>query len=225
MMAQDLSTGKLPRDIENAISVIEFEIKRKRKEMNVVMAKADPSENERIKVGRETEFITNVGRLIKGFKSTFYANFGIMPPCDVDLERDIIGAMMLEREGIEQVQSYLLPDHFYQEGHAVIYAAILALYRARNPVDMITVKNYLRKEGQLELIGGAHYLAVCTTGVSSAASIDYHSRVLVEFAIKRHLILACSEVCRNAYDDTQDAFELLDSARDRVNECYTWIKQ
>lgn len=225
MTARDLSTGRLPRDIENSISVIEFEIKRKQREMAAVMAKSDPSENERIKVGRETDFITNVRRLIKAFRHTFQSNFGIMPPCDIELERDIIGAMMLEKQGIEDVQSFLLPEHFYQEAHVIIYTAILALYRAQQPANMITVKNHLRKAGQLELIGGAHYLAVCTTGVSSSAGIEYHSRVLVEFAIKRQLILACSEVCRNAYDDTHDAFELLDSARDQVNECYTWIKQ
>lgn len=224
LVATEISP-KLPRDVENAIAVIDFEIKRKRKDMAVILAKTEPSENERVKVGRELEFMANIERLIKAFRNTFHANLGKVPPCDVDLERDILGAMMLESEGIEQVQSYLLPDHFYQEAHVIIYTAILALYRARNPVDMITVKNHLRKAGQLELVGGAHYLAVCTTGVSSAASIDYWGRVVVEFAIKRHLILACSEVCRNAYDDTHDAFELLDSGRDRINECYTWIKQ
>lgn len=224
LVATDISP-KLPRDVENAIQVIQFEIKRKRKEMAAVMAKTEPSENERVRVGRETEFITNIERLIKAFKNTFYANLGRVPPCDIELERDIIGALMLEREGIEQVQSYLLPDHFYMEAHKLLYTAILDLYRHQSPVDMITVKNYLRRTGQLELVGGAHYIVTCTAGVSSSASIDYWGRVVVEFAIKRHAILASAELCRNAYDDTQDALELMDSWLAQATEARSWIKQ
>jgi hypothetical protein len=216
---------KLPRDVENCIQVIQFEIKRKQKDMAVVMAKTEPSENERVKVGRELEFISNIERLIKAFRNTFHANLGKIPPCDIDLERDILGALMLERYGIDQVQSYLMPDHFYTEAHNLIYTAILALYRNGAPVDMITVKNYLRKAGHLELVGGARYLAQCTAGVSSAASIDYWCRVVVEFAIKRHCILAGSEACRNSYDDISDGFEILETLDERVKEAQGWIKQ
>lgn len=227
---------KLPKDVDNAIRVIEFEMRRKKQALAVIEAKTEPSENERIKVGRERDFMQNVNRLIEAFKRTFHAHLGKVPPSDPDLEFSVLGALMLEtREAsrqpgmgalpIEQVESFLKPEHFYREGNAIIYEAILGLHRQNQPIDMISVKNSLRKSGKLELVGGPFYLAEATSRVSSAASVDYHGRVLVEFAIKRQLIMICSQVLRNAYDDTNDVFELLDSARDQINECYTWIKQ
>lgn len=224
MEAQDIRE-RLPKDVDNAIRVIEFEMRRKKQALAAIESKTEPSENERIKVGRERDFMLNVGRLIEAFKRTFHANLGQIPPCDLDLEMAILGALMLERFAIQQVQSFLLPEHFYKEGHSHIYTCILEANKQGENPNMITVKNILRKKGWLELVGGAHYLAVLTSNVSSAASVDYHSRAIVEYAMRRQMIMVCSQVLRNAYDDTNDTIELLESARDQINECFTWMRQ
>lgn len=215
----------LPRDIENAIQVVEFEIRRKRKALDSIRAKTDPSENELIKAGREAEFIQNIERLIKNFRSMYHAHFGKMPPSDVELEKDVLGALMLERYTIDQVKSFLLPEHFYFQPHVHIYEAILKISETPEPISIISVKNHLRKTGHLDVVGGATYLVTCTQGVSSSAGVEFNSRILVEFAIKRQLMVVCARTCRNVYDDVQDAFELLDTTQDGVNECYSWIKK
>ncbi|MFM9074746.1 MAG: replicative DNA helicase, partial [Bacteroidota bacterium] len=99
---------------------------------------------------------------------------------------------------------------FYKDQHQEIYTAILDLFKATEPVDMRTVVAQLRKNGKLELAGGAFYIAELTGKVSSAANVEYHSRIVIELAIKRELIQIASEVQKEAYEDTKDVFELLD---------------
>ena len=92
---------------------------------------------------------------------------------------------------------------------AEIYAAIRELFATTNPVDIITVTNYLRTQGELEASGGPSYISQLTSRVASSANIEFHSRIIAEKHIKRELIRMSSEVMEDAYDDTQDVFDVL----------------
>lgn len=140
------------------------------------------------------------------------------PPAYIDLEEAILGALMLEKAGIMQVAGFLKADHFYTEAHKEIYTAIIFLFSAGDPIDMRNVVAILRKTGKLEIVGGAYYIADLTSRVSSAANIEYHSRLVIEASIKRDLIIVASEVHAKSYDDTADCFEIKDYALARIEE-------
>ncbi len=145
-------------------------------------------------------------------------SLGKLPPQALDLEEAVLGALMLEKNALNAVVEFLKPEHFYDDRHKEIYSAIIDLFKATEPVDMRTVVNQLRKNGKIELIGGAYYIAELTAKVSSAANIEYHARVIMEMAIKRTLIQVASQIHHDAYEDTTDIFELLDKTEQSVFE-------
>ncbi|HEY0770696.1 MAG TPA: replicative DNA helicase, partial [Sphingobacteriaceae bacterium] len=145
-------------------------------------------------------------------------SLGKLPPQALDLEEAVLGALMLEKNALNAVVEFLKPEHFYDDRHKEIYTAIIDLFKATEPVDMRTVVNQLRKNGKIELVGGAYYIAELTSKVSSAANIEYHSRVIMEMAIKRTLIEVASQIHTDAYEDTTDVFELLDKTEQAVFE-------
>ncbi|GGZ14797.1 replicative DNA helicase [Echinicola pacifica] len=143
---------------------------------------------------------------------------GKIPPQAIDLEEAVLGALMLEKEAITAVVDILKPDSFYKDAHKEIYDAILLLFNESEPIDMLTVTNKLRKTGKLEVSGGAYYITELTTKISSAANIEYHARIITEMAMKRHMIRICSEIQKEAYEDTTDVFELLDTMEQSLFE-------
>ncbi|HEU5292255.1 MAG TPA: replicative DNA helicase [Cyclobacteriaceae bacterium] len=143
-------------------------------------------------------------------------SLGKLPPQALDLEEAVLGALMLEKSALNAVVEFLKPEHFYSEAHREIYSSIIQLFKGSEPVDMRTVVNQLRKDGKIELVGGAYYIAELTSKVSSAANIEYHARVVIEMAIKRDLIQIASQVHQDAYEDTTDVFELLDKTEQSI---------
>ncbi|MGK7392260.1 MAG: replicative DNA helicase [Candidatus Cyclobacteriaceae bacterium M2_1C_046] len=135
---------------------------------------------------------------------------GKMPPQALDLEETVLGALMLEKDALSTVIDILKPESFYSEAHKEVYQAITQLFNNSEPVDMRTVVSQLRKNGKLEFVGGAYYIAELTSKVTSSAHIEYHARVVSEMAIKRELIRVASEIHTMAYEDTTDVFNLLD---------------
>jgi replicative DNA helicase len=137
-------------------------------------------------------------------------SLGKMPPQAIDLEEAILGALMLEKDAVNQVIEILKPESFYKDAHTHIYKAILDLFNNSEPVDLLTVTNQLRKNGQLEAAGGAYYITELTSKVESAANIEHHARLITEMYIKRELIHISSEIQKDAFENTTDVFELLD---------------
>ncbi len=145
-------------------------------------------------------------------KSVDFVLDGKLPPQAPDLEEAVLGAMMLEKQAPEKVLDILKEHTFYSDVHREIFVAIKHLYESGNPVDILTVTDQLRKEGKLELAGGAYYITKLTNKVSSAANIEYHARILIQKQIQRELIRISGEIGRRAFDEQIDAFELLDEA-------------
>ena len=141
---------------------------------------------------------------------------GRMPPQAVDVEKSVLGAMLIEREAIPQVVEILPPDAFYDAKHQHIYEAIQDLFERGNPVDLVTLTEELRRHDQLDDIGGAYYLTELTTEVASAANVEYHARIIAEKSLLRKMIETMTSVVRQAYDPSADAFELLDEAESKI---------
>jgi len=137
---------------------------------------------------------------------------GKMPPQAIDLEQSILGAIMLEKDALISVIDILRLNTFYDPAHQEIYNAILQLFNASAPIDIRTVVNQLRKNGKLELVGGTYYVQSLTERITSAANIESHARIIIQYAIKRQIISMATELHKYAYEDTTDVFALLDNA-------------
>ena len=118
---------------------------------------------------------------------------------------------MLEKDALTSVIDILKVESFYKESHKVIFQAILDLFTESMPVDLLTVTTQLRKNGSLEVAGGAFYITELTSKVASAANIEFHARIITEQSIKRELIRISSTIQKDAFEETTDVFELLDA--------------
>lgn len=142
--------------------------------------------------------------------------FGKLPPQARDFEEAVLGAVMIEDNAIDNVIEFLQEDAFYVDAHRRIYKAVKELYLTESPVDLLTVTEQLRKNGDLEAVGGAYYIAQLTNKVGSAANLEYHARIVSQKYIQRMLISSSSETIREAYEDSADVFSLLDKAESNL---------
>ncbi|MBX9853369.1 MAG: replicative DNA helicase [Cytophagaceae bacterium] len=139
-----------------------------------------------------------------------FHGLGKIPPQALDLEQAVLGALMIEKDALTVVLEILKPESFYHEKHQKIFQAVLELFDKLEPIDILTVTQKLRSKGELEYVGGAYYITELTTRINSSANIETHARIISEQAIKRELISIASSIEREAFEDTSDAFELLD---------------
>lgn len=140
------------------------------------------------------------------------SELGKLPPQAVDVEEAVLGAMLLEKNAVNDVIDILQAESFYKIEHQKIFAVIHELFGASENVDILSVTERLRKKGELQLIGGPGYIARLTNKIASAAHVEYHARIISEKFILRSLIEVSSEVIKNAYDETKDVFNVLTEA-------------
>lgn len=148
----------------------------------------------------------------KAISSTTQVDSGKLPPQAIDLEEAVLGALMLEREAVNDVIDILGPESFYKEDHQKIYSCIQDLFSKSEPIDILTVTEALRKSGELDFVGGPYYIAQLTNRVASAANVEFHARIISQKHIQRELIRISTETLRDAYEETTDVFDLLDKA-------------
>lgn len=141
---------------------------------------------------------------------------GKLPPQAVDLEEAVLGAMLLESAAVNAAIDVLKSESFYKEAHRRIFTVIAALFQKSEPIDILTVTQALRKSGDIDLVGGAYYVAQLTNRVASTANVEQHARIVAQKYIQRELIRVSSLIQREAYEDTTDVFELLDSAESQL---------
>jgi replicative DNA helicase len=145
-------------------------------------------------------------------------DFGKLPPQAIELEEDVLGAMMLEKDAYYLVSEILSPDCFYKESNNKIYKAIVDLALKQEPIDMHTVTEQLRKNGVLEEIGGAYYITLLTAKIASAAHIEFHARIIAQKYLARELIRVSSDILSKAFDDRTDVVDLMQEAEGMLFE-------
>ncbi|WP_205960520.1 replicative DNA helicase [Flammeovirga sp. MY04] len=139
-------------------------------------------------------------------------------PCDHQLEQATLGALILEKEALNEVIEVLKADSFDRESHQMIYNAIVGIFNRSEPVDAMTIVHELKKKGELEKAGGVSYIAQLSNNVTSSANVVHYARILQEYSIKRKLIGVSNEIQQKAYDDTTDVFDLLDKMENSLFE-------
>ncbi len=145
-----------------------------------------------------------------------YFEYGKVPPQAIDLEEAVLGALLLEQNALSAVIDILKAEVFYTDAHQKIFSAIHDLFVKQQPIDLLTVTHELKTKGELEMVGGAYYIAQLTRRVASAANIEFHSRIIIQKYIQRRMIEISSEIQRDAYEDTVDVFDLLDKAEQKM---------
>jgi len=148
--------------------------------------------------------------------SVFSLQKGKLPPQAVDLEEVVLGAMMIDKKGVDEVIDILQPEAFYKESHQLIFNAIISLFEKQEPIDIKTVSFQLKKDGNLNSVGGDYYLIELSQKVSSSAHIEFHSRIILQKFIQRKLISISNDIIEESYDETSDVFDLLDKAESKI---------
>jgi replicative DNA helicase len=140
------------------------------------------------------------------------------PPSAVDVERVVLGAMILDTEAVPKVIETLRPECFFDKRNELIYEAMLSLFEANEPIDSVSLYEELNKNSKTAIAGGPAYISKLAQDVSSAANVEYHSKVILEKWILRKLISSSMEIATNAYSGTEDVFDLLDAAETKIFE-------
>lgn len=134
-----------------------------------------------------------------------------LPPQSLEAEQAVLGALLVSGDGISRVVDVLDSEYFYRKAHQVIYAAMLDLYEDNEPIDIVTVSQYLKDEGKLDNVGGRPYITDLSLSVATTANLEYYGKVVQEKAILRQLIKAGTEIVGSCYEET-DAETALDKA-------------
>lgn len=142
-----------------------------------------------------------------------------LTPQSLEAEQSTIGAMLMERDAVARAVELLTADDFYRELHKKIYKAVLKLFDKGEPIDIVTVAEELRRNGQLDDVGGGEYLSALIEACPSSANIDAYARVVSEKSVLRQLVKASDEIAGWAYaDGTEEVSQLVDKSEKRIFE-------
>ncbi len=141
---------------------------------------------------------------------------GKLPPQAVEFEESVLGAIMLEKDAYGSIVEIINDHSFYKVAHQRIFQAMQHLAAKENPIDMITVIEQLKRDGNLEEVGGPLYISTLTSKVASTAHLKYHAQILAQKALARDLIEMSSVVAEKAYDESEDVEDLMQEAEARI---------
>jgi replicative DNA helicase len=142
---------------------------------------------------------------------------GKIPPQELDLEIAVLGALMIENDAFEKVQEILNPNSFYKDTHAKVFKAISEIHKAKEKCDILTVTAQLKKNGELEAVGGAFFVTQLTNRVAGTANLEYHARIVAEAYLAREVIRIGGEFSSRGYDSMEDVFDLIDELHKEVD--------
>ena len=142
---------------------------------------------------------------------------GKIQPQAIELEKAILGALLLESESVTDVMEILTPSDFYVEAHAIICEEIFNQHSKGNRIDFLTIGENLKGIGKFEIVGGAYGITALTENVASSANIIEHARIVKERSISRQLIRIGAMLVSQGYAEEQDCFELMDSAEGLIS--------
>jgi replicative DNA helicase len=139
-----------------------------------------------------------------------------IPPQSLEAEQAALGAMLLEREAIARSVELLRPEDFYREAHRIIFGGIVDLFARNEPVDLITLGEWLKGRDQLEAIGGTLYLTTIMSQVPTAAGINHYAQIIRARSLQRQLIKAADEIMTAAYTGEKELDELVDESEQKI---------
>lgn len=154
----------------------------------------------------------------KGQQAPIDTSFGHLQPQAMDIEKVVLGALMIDKDAFTVVSEIIKPETFYEARHQKIYEAVQSLNLQEKPVDIMTVTEELRHKGTLEDVGGPAYVVELSSQVASSAHIEYHAHILAQKFLARQLIQFASMIETDAFDETVDVDDLMQKAEGALFE-------
>ena len=139
-----------------------------------------------------------------------------VPPQNVEAERSVLGALMLDKDSIIKVANLIRNGDFYKDDHNMIYEAMVELYEQREPIDLLSLSNRLEEKGQLEKVGGSSYLTSLVNSVPSSSNITHYAKVVQKKSTLRKLINTAAEIVELGYKEAEDVEKILDEAEQKL---------
>ncbi len=139
-----------------------------------------------------------------------------VPPQNIEAEQAVLGAMLIKKEAIIEVQEILRPDDFYREIHRIVYEAMVRLQNNDEAVDLVTLTEELRKTDMLDKVGGLGFITQLANIVGTAANVSYHAKIVKEKAELRNLINVATEIAGKAYEDSDEVENIMDEAEKKI---------
>ena len=144
--------------------------------------------------------------------------YGHLQPQAIDVEKAVLGALMIDKDAYAVICEILRPESFYEPRNQMVYTAIRDLSMAEKPVDVLTVTEQLAKLGTLDEVGGPTYVAELSSRVASSANIEYHANIIAQKSLARQLISFASVIETKAFDETIDVEDLMQEAEGSLFE-------
>ena len=154
----------------------------------------------------------------KGQQAPIDTSFGHLQPQAIDIEKVVLGALMIDKDAFTVVSEIIKPETFYEARHQKIYEAVQSLNLQEKPVDIMTVTEELRHKGTLEDVGGPAYVVELSSQVASSAHIEYHAHILAQKFLARQLIQFASMIETDAFDEMVDVDDLMQKAEGALFE-------
>ena len=139
-----------------------------------------------------------------------------IPPQNLEAEAAVLGSILIDKNAIIRIVDVLVPEDFYSPAHGKIYEAILGLWEKRQPIDVMTLTNYLKERDLLAGIGGSSYLAELTNQVTTASHVEHYGNIVKEKKVLRDLIRASAEITEDAFGATEELEDLMDGIEQKI---------
>jgi replicative DNA helicase len=138
------------------------------------------------------------------------------PPQNTDAEASLLGAILIDTDAIVKIADAITVQDFYDQRHARIYEALLALYEKRSSIDVLTLADQLKGTGFLDMVGGPAYLTELTNYVPTAAHVEQYADIVAQKALRRRLISVSAEMGELGQDESKPLKELIEEAESRL---------
>jgi len=142
--------------------------------------------------------------------------FDRVPPHDEEMEKHVLGAMLLDREAAGIAAEMLRPADFYATRHGQIFECAVHVYDEKQALDAALLREEIERRGLLEGAGGATYLAELAASVPTSAHVEFYARSVRDKSIVRQLIASATEIVRTSYEGAHEAQELLGDAEQKI---------
>ncbi len=137
---------------------------------------------------------------------------GKIPPQNIDAEKSLLGAVLIDDETLADISEHVTPKDFYEKRHAIIYGGMMRLYEKHKPVDLLTLTEELKRKNEIEGVGGSAYLTELTNYVPTAAHAEAYAELVAQKAVRRRLIKASGDISELGYNEDTTTQELLEKA-------------
>ncbi|HXK35535.1 MAG TPA: replicative DNA helicase [Candidatus Paceibacterota bacterium] len=139
-----------------------------------------------------------------------------LPPQNIEAEKSVLGAILLEQDALNKVVDFLRPNYFYTRAHQIIFETMVKMFEKREPIDLLSTANKLAESNQLEAIGGTGYLTNLANAVPTASHIANYGKIVERKAMLRNLLASAYEIIELGQREDEDIEAILDQAEQKL---------